>query len=118
MASHDDRAQYRALIDELVQQCREGQGAIGGRRARSGVWNPHITAESAPDQRRFNLLLARLNAEDRETLGQMLSESFTGGVHTALVALHEAEIPPFDDGYEGTPFHDFVGRLTGWAWPK
>jgi hypothetical protein len=25
---------------------------------------------------------------------------------------------PFDKAYEGTPFHDFVGRLDDWEWPK
>ena len=39
------------------------------------------------------------------------------GVHTALVALHEDAIPPFEDGYEGTPFNDFAGRLDDWEWP-
>ena len=47
----------------------------------------------------------------------MLEEQFVGGVHETLVVLHEADIEPFDDGYEGTPFHDFVGRLTDWPWP-
>jgi hypothetical protein len=31
--------------------------------------------------------------------------------------LHEAGIQPFEDGYEGTPYHDFVGRLIDWSWP-
>ncbi len=43
--------------------------------------------------------------------------AFVSGVHTALRVLHEAGLPPFEDGYEGTPFHDFVGRLQGWQWP-
>ena len=30
----------------------------------------------------------------------------------------EYELPPFDDAYEGTPYHDFMGRLvTDWDWP-
>ncbi len=37
--------------------------------------------------------------------------AFEAGAHTALVVLHEVVVPPFEDGYEGTPFHDFVGRL-------
>ena len=44
--------------------------------------------------------------------------AFEAGVHAALVALHEERLPPFEDGYEGTPFHDFVGRLQGWDWPE
>jgi hypothetical protein len=47
----------------------------------------------------------------------MLAGAFFGGVHETLVVLHEAGIRPFDDGYEGTPYHDFVGRLDGWEWP-
>ncbi len=47
----------------------------------------------------------------------MLEESYVAGVHETLVALYEAQIPPFEDGYEGSPFHDFMGRLGGWDWP-
>jgi uncharacterized protein DUF6547 len=71
-----------------------------------------------PDQAAINELLARLAVADRDVLASMLRDAFVGGVHQTLVALHEAEIPPFDDGYEGTPFHDFVGRLDGWEWPS
>jgi len=113
----DDRRGYRELIDELVRQCLSGQGSIGPRRARAGVWNAHITKEDDPDQHEYNELLARLSLEDRGVLAKLLNDEFYSGVHTALVALHEAGIPPFDDGYEGTPFHDFVGRLNGWDWP-
>lgn len=48
----------------------------------------------------------------------MLEVGFQSGVHQALVAFHEAQVQPFDDGYEGTPFHDFVGPLDGWDWPE
>ena len=48
----------------------------------------------------------------------MLEQAFVGGVHETLVVLHEAEVSPFDQGYEGTPFHDFVGRLDDWPWPE
>jgi hypothetical protein len=47
----------------------------------------------------------------------MLYDAFCGGVHETLVVLHEEGVPPFDGGYEGTPFHDFTGRLQGWPWP-
>ena len=47
----------------------------------------------------------------------MLAKEFVSGVHETLVVLHELGVPPFDTGYEGTPFHDFVGRLTDWEWP-
>jgi len=48
----------------------------------------------------------------------MLAEQFEAGVYEALVVLHEVQVPPFDEGYEETPFHDFVGRLGGWPWPQ
>jgi hypothetical protein len=48
----------------------------------------------------------------------MLEDEFVSGVHESLVVLHEESVPPFDGGYEGTPFHDFVGRLGDWDWPE
>jgi hypothetical protein len=65
-----------------------------------------------------NNLLARLDDVERETLAQMLDQQFVSGVHETLVVLHETETPPFDEAYEGTPFHDFIGRLNGWTWPS
>lgn len=109
----DDRQTYRRVIDRLVNDCREGQGQIGelvcGTRT--------STHDSLPDQTEINGLLARLAAQDRDTLARMLEQAFVSGVHQTLVSLHEAELRPFDDGYEGTPFHDFIGRLGGWSWP-
>jgi hypothetical protein len=43
---------------------------------------------------------------------------YVAGMHDALVALHEAEMSPFDKGYEGDPYHDFKGRLDDWDWPE
>jgi hypothetical protein len=116
----DDRWRYRQIIDELVDECRAGQGQIGAHRARAGVWNSNAgpAAEGLEDQARMNDVLYRLGPADREVLAVMLAEAFVDGVHTALVTLHEHEVPPFEDGYEGTPFHDFVGRLDGWEWPE
>jgi hypothetical protein len=71
-----------------------------------------------PDQRSMNDLVRRLTAAERKILGQMLAEQFEAGVYEALVVLHEAQVPPFEEGYEGTPFHDFVGRLRDWPWPQ
>lgn len=115
----DDRRKYRQIIDELVSECLEGQGQIGPIRARAGVWNANAgpSTEGLEDQARMNDLLHRLRPADREVLAVMLAQAFVGGVHKALVTLHEHEVPPFEDGYEGTPFHDFVGRLDGWGWP-
>lgn len=113
----DDRQTYRRVIDRLVNDCREGQGQIGPRRVRTGVWNANATHDTLPDQNEINGLLSRLAAQDRDILARMLEAAFVSGVHQTLVSLHEAELRPFDDGYEGTPFHDFIGRLGGWSWP-
>jgi hypothetical protein len=114
----NDRVQYRALIDALVRACRDGQGQIGPRRARAGVWNPNAvnTPDEHPDHRAMNRLLDGLNDAERAVLAGMLEEAFVGGVHETLVILHAASVQPFEDGYEGTPYHDFVGRLQGLSW--
>ena len=110
---------YRDFIDDLVRVCRAGQGQIGPERARRGVWNPHITAITAPDQHAMNLLLAKLGAADRETIASFLAEAFEGGVFEALKALERFEVPPFQEGYEGSPYNDFMGRVSGeWEWPR
>ena len=118
-SDNEEGRTYRNLIDRLVHDCREGQGQVGPSRARAALWNQNATPNDLPDQHAVNVLLARLSKEDREVIARILEGAFVGGVHAALVALHEAEIPPFDSGYEGTPFHDFMGRLSGdWEWPK
>jgi hypothetical protein len=67
----------------------------------------------------MNLLLAKLGASERETLATFLAQEFEGGVFEALKALEKFQIPPFEGGYEGSPFHDFIGRLSGeWEWPE
>ena len=115
----DDRQLYRALIDALARECREGQGQAGARRARTGTWNPNADAplDGLPDQRRINVLLAGMGQDDREVLAQMLAQAFQDGVFIALRVLHGHQVPPFQDGYEGTPFNDFAGRLDDWPWP-
>lgn len=66
----------------------------------------------------MNAVLERLADEDRGIVARMLELSYEGGVHDTLRVLHEHEVPTFDDGYEGTPFHDFMGRLkSDWEWP-
>jgi len=115
----DDRGEYRALIDALVRACREGQGQIGPSRVRRGVWNTNAGdgRDEVPDPAHLNRLLDGLNDTDRAVLAGMLEEAFVGGVHETLVSLHEMSMQPFENGYEGTPYHDFVGRLHGWNWP-
>jgi hypothetical protein len=114
----DERAQYRALIDALVLACREGQGQIGPDRARRGVWNPGAAARPGqmPGQHDMNVLLAGLSDSGREVLAGMPAEAFRSGVHETLVILHAAAVPPFQDRYEGSPYHDFAGRMEGWRW--
>jgi hypothetical protein len=105
---------YRDVIDALVEMCHDGQGQIGARRAREGVWNKNATAAFIPEQYEINLLLARMSEADREILAGMLVREVETGVFETLKALEQFEIPPFEDGYEGSPFHDFVGRLADW----
>lgn len=109
---------YMSVIDALVNECTNGQGTIGPRRVRAGVWNENATPDHLPEQHRVNLLLGSLTDEQRDVLAGVLNEQFTSGVFIALRVLHEAGIEPFDDGVEGTPFNDFVGRLAGWPWPR
>lgn len=108
---------YRMVIDELVRSCREGQGQIGPQRARAGIWNRNASADEFPDQHAANKLLAAMSTSEREVLARLLEGAFVGGMHEALVVLHGASVVPFDRAHEGTPFHDFVGRLNDWAWP-
>lgn len=108
---------YRDVIDTLVAACREGQAQIGARRTRSGVWNASATQTSMPEQHEMNLLLSSLTESQRETLAQMLVQQFVSGVHETLATLHAQGVTPFDAAYEGSPFHDFAGRLEDWPWP-
>ncbi len=114
----DERATYRKLIDALVRSC-EVQGQVGSKRVLAGIWNPNAEdpALDVPDQRAMNDALRRLSPPDRQVLAQMMAEEFESAVHETLVVLYENQVPPFDSGYEGTPFDDFVGRLGGWEWP-
>jgi hypothetical protein len=63
------------------------------------------------------VLLAGLSSSGREVLARMLADAFRSGVHETLVILHAAAVPPFQDGYEGSPYRDFAGRMEGWSWP-
>ena len=118
---NDGRDQYRALIDALVDECRNGGGTVPATWARRGVWNTYALdhPDEMPEEQRMNEVLARTPDEDREVLARMLIQTYEGGVHDTLRVLHDHELPPFDDGYEGAPYHDFMGRLrTDWDWPR
>ena len=111
---------YRDVIDRLVDECRHGQGAIGPDRVRAGVWNRNAPEDIPEHQRHVNLLLKELSGSQRETLAILLREAFEGGVFNTLKTLEAFEIAPFEDGYEGSPYHDFIGRLDEpeWEWPS
>jgi hypothetical protein len=109
---------YRELIDELVLMCKDGQGQIGAERVREGVWHEHATEDFIPEQHQINMLLKRLTPAEREILARMLAEEVETGVFETLKALEQFEIKPFQDGYEGSPYNDFIGRLADWEWPK
>jgi hypothetical protein len=99
---------YRKIIDELVQVCRDGQGQIGARRVRPGVWNVNATQDFIPDQHAINLLLKRLTTEDREIIAGMLAQAVVTGAFETLKGLEKFEVEPFRDGYEGSPYDDFI----------
>ncbi|MDA0832611.1 MAG: hypothetical protein O2955_22105 [Planctomycetota bacterium] len=111
---------YKDFIDRLVDECHSGQGAIGPTRARSGIWNQNATADFLVDQYKINQLLASLDGDRREVIAGMLAHAFQDGVFETLKALETFEIEPFLDGYEGSPYHDFVGRVAAdqWQWPE
>ena len=109
---------YREVIDALVTMCKDDQGQIGARRVRAGVWNQNATPGFLPEQHQINLLLTRLLPADRDLLAGMLAQAVVTGVFEALKTLEQFQVAPFEDGYEGSPYNDFVGRFDGWDWPQ
>ena len=109
---------YQKFIDSLVDMCHNGQGQIGSNRALKGIWNSNATSEYIPEQHKINLLLERLSISDRQVLAKLLSDAVETGVFETLKALEEFQISPFESGYEGSPFNDFIGRLNDWDWPN
>lgn len=109
MSETDSRALYRSVVDELVDECLNGQGAVLPAWALRGRW-PHEPAISS--------LLARLGEGDRAVVGDMLRHAYTGAVHTTLRVIGDRSLAPFDQPYEGEVYQDFMGRLSGdWEWP-
>jgi hypothetical protein len=109
---------YRAVIDHLVDACRNGSGQIGPERVAAGIWDERASPDLRPDDHAINLLLSRMSATDRELLARLLAKEFEHGVFETLKILEQFEITPFESGYEGSPYNDFVGRLDNWEWPK
>jgi hypothetical protein len=111
---------YRKFIDNMVDVCHNGQGQISAKRFTNGVWNKNATAEFEflQDQYEINALLKRLSISDRRIIAKLLCSEVETGVFETLKALEEFEIFPFESGYEGSPFNDFIGRLNDWEWPE
>lgn len=82
------------------------------------MWNPNATPDFLPEQHSINELLSRMTPADREVVAEMLRDEFESGVFESLNVLERFGVPPFEDGYEGSPFHDFIGRLGDWNWPE
>ena len=108
---------YRKFIDSLVDMCRNGQGQIGTNRVAKGIWNSNATSEYIPEQHKVNLLLEGFSLSERETLAKLLRDAVVTGVFETLKTLETFQISPFETGYEGSPFNDFIGRLDDWEWP-
>lgn len=80
---------YREMIDELVDMCRNGQGQIGARRARAGVWNANVRDDFLEDQHAANVLLSRLAPGEREVVARPLAAAVVTGVfETSRVLEH------------------------------
>jgi hypothetical protein len=109
---------YREVIDELVRECKKGQGQVGARRVRKGVWNANARADFLPEQHAINVWLGRMSVEEREILAGMLTHAVEVGVFEALKVLERWKIEPFREGYEGSPYEDFIGRMADWEWPE
>lgn len=109
MTGPDSRTQYRSIIDDLVDECLRGQGTVLPSWVMRGDW---------PQEPEFNALLDRLTETERSLVARMLDDAYRGAVHMVLRVLGDAQVPPFDQSYEGEPYQDFVGRLgEDWEWP-
>ena len=110
--------EYREMIDTLVEMCHKGQGQIAARRVREGIWHREASPDVLSDYHKINLLLARLSVDDREIIASLLAQAVECGVFEALKVLEQYEVAPFETGYEGSPYNDFIGRLDDWEWPE
>lgn len=118
MANASKPLKYRFALDDMVAMCQSGQGQVGANRIRCGTWNKNASDSKLPDQHLMNLLIEKLSDDEREALAVVLSQEVQLGVFETLKILEHHEIAPFESGYEGSPFEDFVGRLQGWEWPE
>lgn len=114
--------QYRGVIDEVVRELREGSGMRDPRRILDGIpadrLDPDRYAPAVVERgEALNALRASLSEQQRDLLAQMVFDAFDGGVFATLEALHAYGVEPFDEGYEGDPHSDYVGRTAGLGWP-
>ena len=65
-----------------------------------------------------DILIAHLDEREREVLAALFVEEYSSGIFNALHVLHAARLAPFDEGYDGEPSDDFLGRMDGWDWPE
>ncbi|HSX67406.1 DUF6547 family protein [Nocardioides sp.] len=110
MTEQGGRSAYRASIDALVDECRNGQGTVLPSWARRAVWPPDSEVAE---------LLRRLDSSDREAVARMLEQAYSGAVHDTLRVLEDKGFPNLAQAYEGSPREDFMGRLiTDYEWPN
>jgi hypothetical protein len=101
--------------------CRSMSWRSGSNRRSSGArWylEQDATKDFIPDQHEINLFFVRLSRSDREILAGMLNHQAEVGVFETLKVLEQFQVTPFEDGYEGSPFNDFIGRLADWEYPE
>ena len=118
--SDDPQWLYRQMIDAMAVTCVTGEGQVSAERVRVGVWNAnaHEIEDVDPTQQAMNDLIAGLTVDQRTTLAAIVADEFSSGIYHALQVLHAARLTPFEEGYDGTPGDDFLGRLEGWDWPE
>lgn len=109
---------YRDFVDHMVNVCQKGLGQIPSNKVRKGIWIQNVTPDVDDEHVEIHLLLQRMTKEDREIMARLLEDCVVNGVFETLKALEDFGIKPFDGGYEGSPYHDFIGRLDDWDWPE
>lgn len=117
--SKEENEKYKSLIDEMVQMLKSGQGKIPSQKVKSGVWNENATKDFLEDQHEINQLLEKLSVTDREIIAKLLDDAVETGVFECLKILEDKNINPFEEGFEGSPYEDFIGRIkSDWEWPS
>jgi hypothetical protein len=118
---------YRDFIDAMADECNNGQGQVYSVNILSGIWNVNAEIkklreknDDLKEQYKMGLILKNLSDEERKILIKMFEGAFQAGVFETLAKLEEFEIEPFIEGYNGSPYDDFIGRVAKddpWDWP-